>query len=131
MNNEILLIDDDDSLSQALCEYFENRGFNPSSYEKPSDAIKDLSQRDQKNYPLAYLVDMRIPQELGGSEEFFYFIKDRGSINHFYFITGAISEHDEQVIERSGAKIIQKTSLIRRLPDILKELSHSQLTPSD
>lgn len=124
MKKDIFVVDDDPdylfTIGDSIDE--EELGFNPVSFEKPSTAILELKKRELTEFPLAYLVDMRIPPELEGSEKFYYYLLSKGQIENFYFMTSALSAHDRQVVKRTGAEVILKEDLFEKLPEIIRNL---------
>jgi len=84
-------------------------GVSSVSFQSGVRALEYL--RTCSELPLAYFVDMRIPgskEELNSPEEVFNYLKTKGKIDYFNFMTGHISEHDEGVQERTGARILLK-----------------------
>jgi FixJ family two-component response regulator len=78
MNKDIIVVDDVDVEVESICNLLRKRGLNPLGFARPSDAIADLQARTEARF--AYLIDMRIPCELDGSEELFNYVKDRKSV---------------------------------------------------
>lgn len=131
MSQKILLIEDEKGYVFALETmieeiYNKNSSLNVQvlHFPLPSLAIEYLSQKNE--LPIAYLCDMRIPDELEGSERLFNYVKENFSTQQFYFITGNISEHDKIVVQRTGAKIVEKTKIRKTLDQIFSNIAQSQ-----
>jgi hypothetical protein len=69
--------------------------------------------------PKNYLVDMRIINDLDGPENLYFYLKENGKLTNFYFMTGHLSKHDLEVIERTGAKVILKPFGIEQIKEIV------------
>lgn len=124
MKTNFVIIDDYEALRDCLVMSVERLGISARAYNLPSDLLKELQIIPVAEYPEGYLVDMRIPEELSGSEELYYFLKEKGKVNNFYFMTGSISLHDQEVQKRTGAEILVKGNekFSHRLKDIVKNL---------
>ena len=107
MNRDIFIVDDARCVRYSLKLLLSKKGLHPMTFELPSVAMTSLSNRSDS--PLLYLVDMRIPDELDGSENLFDYVCQHDlSPERFNFMTGHISEHDQEVLRRTGASVFEK-----------------------
>lgn len=146
MNRDLIIVDDDRNYLHSLCElvrdyssFLYGPSFNPLGFELPSEALEHIKDRSVE--AIGYLIDMKpigwVNQEnikglsetqlslLKAPEEIYWFIKERWGFrdkeNNFYFITGELSDHDFEVIERTGAEYLIKTQ-IRDIETALKSI---------
>ena len=107
MKGKIFVVDDEYCIRHTLDRLFLHYDYEPHIFSKPSLARAEL-ERD-KISPLMYLVDMRIPGELKGSEALFeYVVSHNLAPERFFFMTGNVSKHDCEVLERTGAPVLEK-----------------------
>ncbi len=124
MSTDIVIVDDDTRVLGSLKTYASMRGLSPYGFASPRDAEEYLGQRGDP--PLGYFVDMRIPDDLEGSERLFFHLKGRGDpLDHFYFMTGHVSEHDLGVLARTGARVLEKNG--NEVFGVLEELCAAYL----
>ncbi|MBI2107046.1 hypothetical protein HYT57_03610 [Candidatus Woesearchaeota archaeon] len=133
MNNDIIIVDDDKDYLQSLCDLvgiynplFIGR-LNPLGFELPDNAIEHLQQRGEE--AIGYFIDMK---PIGGlnedriknlsktelilldlPERIYNYLKEKRVIDvkNFYFITAMLSQHDYDVVERTGATVLLKEDI--------------------
>lgn len=104
----LVVIDDNNDTRRSIEKILTRKGYGTKLFEDTRQCLTYLSNLSMNQYPHGYLVDMRIPGDLDGPEVLYNFLKERGKIEGFYFMTGNLSEHDKQVIARTGALYIIK-----------------------
>lgn len=102
----VVLVEDDKDYRESLEELCEQEGLEPVAFAKASEAIKYLQGSQRR--PAAYMVDMKILGELDGPERLFHFVREHNPSARFYFMTANLSDHDEEVIARTGAQYLLK-----------------------
>jgi len=109
MNKNIFIVEDNGEVLDAFSEAVPLFGGNPLAFEGSSRAINYLENLEEKDFPLAYFVDMKLIGDLEGSEKLYNYVKSKGvNLDNFYFMTGNLSEHDEEVLDRTEAKYFIK-----------------------
>lgn len=112
---EIFIIDDEKIVLNCLDDLARARGLIPICFENPDPVREELDRRlvAGELLPAMYVVDMRIPNNLEGSEAFYNYFRDNNLPGKFVFFTGNISRHDAEVQARTGVEIIQKPYFTR------------------
>lgn len=129
---ELIIIEDDECLNEAMSAKAENAKLNYESFTSGVMAFDYLKRLSPNELPLNYLCDMKllvhgqyIKNELKAPEEIFWYVKDYGSddrLKKFYFMTGNLSEYDLAVQERTKAKVLMKPfESTRKLDEICKQ----------
>lgn len=125
MRKELIIVDDDADYLETLAEVASMVGLEPRTFDRPSRALGYLQQAAEA--PLGYMIDMkpypRIPEgfspdkypEAAVPEQIFWFLKKKRWLSNFYFITGHLSEHDEEVLERTEADCLDKSQTPRSI----------------
>lgn len=135
--NKTVIVDDDSNFLDSIASLIEDLGGAISKFSNFKSAYKYIQSHQCK----LYIIDMkplRMDDQgrvLGGGlprgptekekevlelpEQICLLIKKREGLGRFYFITGEISKHDEEVIERTGAPYVLKTNLANKLEKIL------------
>lgn len=117
---DVMIVDDNRPYAKLVLQLLRIKGRTSVHFDTPREAEEYLATGKA---PRCMLVDMRIPCDLGGSERLFYLARGRGLGSAFTFITGNRSEHDEQVLSRTGARCIVKRDLHASIDKLLGELS--------
>ena len=118
MNKDVIIVDDDTSVLRSLCAIIRTHDLHPIAFSSPSESLDHLKKREEQ--PLAYFVDMRIPGELDGSRKIFDYVAGTDKTKNFFYITGHLSEHDEEEIQRTGANHLIKNHDCSKLCSILE-----------
>lgn len=132
MTPTLLIIDDDINHLKSITELAQCIGLTPIGFYKPSQALTYLKSITEP--PAGCLVDMKpynyIPKdfcledypESPVPEQIFMFLKEKGWVKNFYFMTGDVSDYDRGVLDRTGAEYFEKgQSLVPLLEKILKD----------
>jgi len=127
---EIIIVDDSPTYLVNAREIAEDLGLKPITFDKPSEALAYLKTRE--NAPWGCIVDMKpygvIPKDFSLDEypespipeQIFNYVKERKWTENFYFITGGLSDYDQGVIDRTGAKyFLKEGELLSRLEQML------------
>ena len=105
-------------------EYMRRNGYDVKHYATVLGAIRDLV--DDRVSPLGYFVDMKLEDDLGGSERFCNFIKCGSYKKPFFFITGSISEHDKEVHKRTQTEVYSKLFVMRNFDYFKHKIEQNQ-----
>lgn len=115
---DLVVIDDLPHITRFVKKACNYLGYNCVEYSETRTCIKDIEESNIA--PKAYLVDMRIPNDLQGSESLFFYLKNNNKLMKFYYMTGNLSEHDLEVIKKTQTPFLLKPFSIKELEEILK-----------
>jgi FixJ family two-component response regulator len=122
-----MILDDEAMICAVLTGIASCAGISSSSFQSGIQALDYLKGCTDTDLPRAYFVDMRIPgsqEELDSPELICNYLRSRGVTKDFYFMTGHISEHDEQVRKRTGAIILPKPmEMLQAAAEVAKRLA--------
>ncbi len=113
MTLNLVVIDDDEDLRSSFEDIVRGMGCNPICFETATQCLEYLT-KPENQYPNGYLVDMRIPIDLEGPEKLYNYLKQNKQHKNFFFITANLSEHDSQVIGRTGADYF-----LKKIPEVI------------
>jgi len=115
---DILILEDNLGILSPMCELIEYHNLNYRAYTSGIEAISYLKSLDNQDFPTAYLIDMKIyeninkenlVEELESSEKLFNLLKSRNAnLDLFKFMSGHFSGHDEEVLNRTSMPFIRK-----------------------
>jgi len=124
---DLLVVEDNPVYKMMLWSFMDDfPNLSARMFESGLEALDYLEDIPSDKLPKAYFVDMRIPSELDVSERIHDYLKERGKLSHFYFVTANLSEHDREVVQRTGAKVFLKGDDAINLYEILRQLSHEK-----
>ena len=111
---DVLVLDDQHSVRQAIVLVAKSLGLTTIDFLSGVEALQYLTACTFSTLPRAYCIDMRIPgptEELESPLRIYEFLKEKRKVENFYFMTNNLSEHDLEVIAKTGATAYQKSEI--------------------
>jgi len=132
---DLFIVDDTDFVRECAVARAESYGLRARAFATGKEALDYLGSCAQESLPRAYLIDIKLKKncldltdfESNAPEQVYVHLRDRGvNLERFFFYTGAISDHDDQVLQRLGLteeSVIIKAQQEEKFDGLLKELS--------
>jgi len=118
MENEVFIVDDNESFLDGLECYLEDTGFSPRKFTNVNDAVKALANIKENELPLAFIIDINLPMLAGGEpvqDAAGYIHKALRTISknyeNFFLMSAYITDHDKALAKVLGTKVYRKTEL--------------------
>lgn len=126
-----MLVDDHEPLVRSLARSAEGYNLSTIGFTSGVEALHYLEQT--RPLPRCYLIDMKLADvrdenkaELEAPQAIYYYVKEHGDTTYFRFLTGHMSEHDEEVQKETGATVLLKRYVNRAF---FEELAASKTGP--